>query len=689
MQTWKIRKQGTAGRTGAGAKWKTRAAAVLLLLATFVAGMYDFPFVWNGAAGLVEAKTGWRPPTLSDDPHRLGLDLRGGTHLVYEADMAQIPEADRLEALEGARDVIERRVNAFGVSEPVVQTTSTGGAYRVIVELAGVLDVREAIAQIGETPVLEFKEPGLELAREATPEEQAQLETAQAADRASAEDALRRALSGENFDALVAELSADANKEATKGVLDGIAPGTNLYSPMAQAVIDARTAPGRVVPKVVESQEGLIVEKFVSQSRSTDMLLSHILICWKGAVGCAAEIPQIEASLKTASVREQVTPENFAELAGQYSSDKSGDGTGDLGWVAPGDLVPPFELAARGLAVGAISGPVETEYGYHLIYKRDERPVTTYAIQRILFPTTRLTDIVGDASPWKNTELSGKHLARSVVQFDQTTGEPIISLAFNGDGADLFGTLTERLVGSPIAIFLDGQIISSPVVNQAIYGGQAVISGNFTLDEAKLLSQRLNAGALPVPVELLSQQTVGPTLGAASLDMSVKASLVGFGLVALYMVAYYRLAGLFSVVALVLYAFLNLAVYRAFGVTITLSGIAGFVLSLGMAVDANVLIIERMKDEVAGGRDLTIALREGFARAWPAIRDGNVATLVVAVVLYVFSASFIRGFALMLGIGVLVSLVTAIGATRAYMMAAFPAKVLRWPCLSGLSSKKR
>ncbi len=665
-------------------KWKTRLTGIALILATLLAGIYDFPFLWNDAAGFVQAKTGWQPPALDEKAYRLGLDLQGGTHLVYEADMSQIPEEDREEALEGVRDVIERRVNAFGVAEPVVQTTSTGGTYRVIVELAGVLDVKEAIAQIGETPVLEFKEPGQELARDATPEELAQLETAQAADRATAADVLRRARAGENFDALVAEFSVDPNKETTKGVLDGLSTA-GLYAPMVQAIIDTYTQAGRVVPKVVESLEGLIVEKYLSQEQDTDMLLSHILVCWEGTTRCDSTIPQIEASLKIGQVKEQATPENFAELALQYSSDTSGDGTGDLGWVAPGEMVLPFELAARELAVGSISDVVETEFGYHLIYKREERPVTTYTVQRVLLPLTQITGIVGDVSPWKNTELSGKHLKRSSVQFDPTTNEPIISIEFNDEGSDLFAQLTERLVGMPVAIFLDGEVISSPVVNQAIYGGQAVISGDFTLEEAKLLSQRLNAGALPVPVNLISQETVGPTLGLASLEKSVQAALIGFGLVALFMAVVYRVPGLVAVVALVLYAMLNLAAYRFFGVTITLAGIAGFVLSLGIAVDANVLIFERFRDEFRSGRDLVPAMDDGFTRAWAPIRDGHLTTLISAVVLYSFSSSFVRGFALTLAIGVLLSLFTAIVVTRTYLTNVRGWKWLKNPRLYSLT----
>jgi len=688
MQTWKIKKRSVSSRpSGKQSRWKTRLVGGTLILLTLIAGIYDFPFVWNDTASFVQAKTGWSAPRLNEQPFRLGLDLQGGTHLVYEADMSQIPAAGRDDALNGVRDVIERRVNAFGVAEPVVQTTSTGGNYRVIVELAGVLDVKDAIAQIGETPVLEFKEPGQELARDATPEEQAKLEAAQAADRSAAQNALLRAQRGENFDSLVAELSTDTDKETTKGTLDGLALSSPLYSSMVQAIVDSGTRPGRVVPKVVESQEGLIVEKYLSQQQKTDMLLSHILVCWKGTTGCTSEQSQIDASVLMETIRKQANAGNFADLAKQYSTDKSGDGTGDLGWVAPGDMVASFDAAAEALKVSQISSVVETEYGYHLIYKREERPVTVYAVQRVLLPLTQITDVVADVSPWKNTELSGKDLKRSSVQFDQTTNAPIISLEFNSNGADLFGKLTERLVGQPIAIFLDGKPISTPVVNQAIYGGQAVITGKFTLDEAKLLSQRLNAGALPVPVSLLSQETVGPTLGLASLTKSVQAALIGFGLVALFMVAIYRFSGLLAVLALVLYAFLNLASYRLFGVTVTLAGIAGFVLSLGIAVDANVLIFERFRDEYRAGRDLLPAMDDGYHRAWAPIRDGHLTTLISAVVLYSFSSSFVRGFALTLAIGVLLSLFTAITVTRSYMVNARGCKWFTKPWLYSLKRK--
>jgi len=306
----------------------------------------------------------------------------------------------------------------------------------------------------------------------------------------------------------------------------------------------------------------------------------------------------------------------------------------------------------------------------------------------VLLPFSTAADIIPDASPWQNTGLSGKDLTRATVEFDQNSGAPHVTLQFNAEGAKLFGDLTASLVGQPIAIFLDGSPISTPVVQQAIYGGQAIITGTFTVDEAKLLAQRLNAGALPVPVKLISQETVGPTLGIASLQQSLKAAMIGFALVAAFMIFLYRLPGLLSILALTLYAFLNIMAYRLFGVTITLSGIAGLVLSLGIAVDANVLIFERMKDEYRSGRDLSTSISEGFKRAWAPIRDGHFTTFISAAVLYAFSSSFVKGFALTLAVGVVLSLFTAITVTQTYMRNVKDAKWLQNPWLYALKRKK-
>lgn len=685
MQTWKLKKKSSQKKTPK--PWGVRLAAIGLLIATLGVGLYDFPFLWNRSAQFVQAQTGWALPQMTDVPFKLGLDLQGGTHLIYEADMTQIPDEDRVNALEGVRDVIERRVNAFGVSEPLVQTTTTGGTYRVIIELAGVLKVSEAIDLIGETPVLEFKTPGQEVDRDLTPEEQAQLDIANEAERTAARLVLDRALAGEDFDALVSEFSLDSDKAATNGVIENIT--NDSYFAEYAILIERGMTPGQIYNNLLENEDGVSVFKHVSQNEVKEMELSHILICYEGRTGCETGVSQLDASIQIGKLKDEATPENFAQLAQENSTDPSAaTNSGSLGFATADQYVSAFGIAASALAVGSISEIVETDFGYHLIYKTDERAVSTYTIQRVLMDLSDIYDIIPEASPWVNTELSGKHLSRATVQFDQNSGSPYVSLTFNDEGGDLFGKLTEEYVGQPIAIFLDGIAISTPTVQQAIYGGQAVITGSFALEEAKVLAQRLNAGALPVPVNLISQETIGPTLGLASLQKSLMAAFLGFALVALFMIAVYRLPGFLATLALVLYVVLNMAAYRLFGVTITLSGIAGLILSLGIAVDANVLIFERIKDEFRAGRDLISSIDEGFKRAWPPIRDGHLTTLISACVLYSFTSSFVRGFALTLAVGVLLSLFTAITVTRTYMITIRGFRALRSSALYGHFQKK-
>jgi protein-export membrane protein SecD len=268
---------------------------------------------------------------------------------------------------------------------------------------------------------------------------------------------------------------------------------------------------------------------------------------------------------------------------------------------------------------------------------------------------------------WKSTGLSGKQLTRASVTFDSQTRRPQVSLELNDEGAKLFGEITKRNLGKPVAIFLDGSPISIPTVQAEITDGKAVITGSYGANEAKLLATRLNSGALPVPIKLISQQTVGSSLGAQSLDDSLRAGIWGLVLVALFMVIGYRLPGVMAVAALGMYTFFVLALFKALPVTLSLAGIAGFILSLGIAVDANILIFARIKEELALGKSLPTAVAEGFRRAWLSIRDSHVTTLLGAVILYAFTTSIVRGFALTLGIGVLTSLVTATVVTRAFL----------------------
>lgn len=650
-----------------------------LLVLALVSWLGSYPRPYNAFAGWIEGATGIVVPQLPEKPLTLGLDLQGGVHLTYGADMTNVAEADRLSALEGVRDVIERRVNAFGVAEPVVQATASNG-YRVIVDLPGVTNATEAVEQIGETPVLEFKVPREDFSLEPTEEDRAIVDAAQPLERDAALNVLDLALEDDaDFSALAAEYSIDTATKYAGGYVGFISADDPEYGGLAERIAEDRLRPG-VIDGLYEGTSRMHIVDYKSVKNETEVQASHILICYFGAKGCTDERARDEARTLAYDVQTQATAANFAELAKQYSTDPgSASSGGDLGWVKQGQMVAPFESALFALRDGRISDVVETEFGYHIVYRMDSRTAKAYEIAHIEMPWTTLSDVVA-VDPWENTELSGRHVKNAAVAIDPVSQRPYVALDFNEEGGRLFEELTTKYVGEVIGIFLDGVPITTPVVQQTIYRGTpASITGDFTVNDAKLLAQRLTAGALPVPITLESQQTIGPALGLVSLDMSVRAGLLGFILIALFMVGYYRLPGAFATIALAIYAGLNLTLYKVFGVTITLAGIAGLVLSLGIAVDANVLVYERLKEELRAGRDLPSALEEAYRRAWPSIRDGNLTTLIATIVLYFMSTGFIRGFALTLTIGVLLSMFTALTITRGMLRLVARVKVLRKP----------
>jgi len=417
---------------------KVRLFALVILLVGVAVGWFVYSGQMNGSR-----------------PFKLGLDLSGGTQLVYRANLSAIAASEVPDSMEALRDTIERRVNLFGVSEPIVQTQRGGTLAgeteeRLIVELPGITDTERAIALIGETPVLEF-----------------------------------RMLKGDSI---------------------------------------------------------------------------------------------------------------------------------------PGDI-------------------------------------STSTINQYFEPAA----------------ITGKHLQSAQLQFNQsvvgTPNEPIVVLKFNPEGARIFADLTAKNVGRFFGMFLDGVPISIPVINETIPSGEAVISGYFTPETARELARNLNLGALPVPIELISTQTVAGTLGEEAVQRGISASVWGFAAVALFMVIWYRLPGVIAVVALLLYLLLNLWIFQLIPVTLTAAGIAGLILSIGMAVDANILIFERMKEELRGGKRADEAIRDGFSRAWLSIRDSNISSLITAVILFWFGTSLIKGFALVFFIGVLVSMITAITVSRTLLLA--------------------
>ncbi|MBI2483585.1 protein translocase subunit SecD [Candidatus Uhrbacteria bacterium] len=658
---------------------KLRWAVIGVILLSVIAAKYDAQQHYNENREYVASYI-QRIPLLSSvilpeisfgrwapDTFRLGLDLQGGTQLIYDTDLSRVTPGEEAEAVEGLRDVIEQRVDAFGVAEPIVQTVKEGERYRIMAELAGVHDVEEAKRVIGDTPLLEFKESvdttGADT-RELSKEDEKKMKEFNDAARKRSKDILEQAkIDSVDFEALAREKSEHDEENTNGGELGWLMPGGPLgylYS------VAATLKPSQVFDDVITASEGISIVKLLEE-RATEKEINaaHILICYEGAERCESTMSKADARDKIDELKVRSTAENFADLAKEFSTEPAAQQSGgDLGYFSKGQMVPEFESAAFALQTGEISDIVETPFGFHLIYKKDERPLKEYRVARILIRTQSSADYLPPLEPWKDTGLTGKQLKKAYVQTDQQTFFPQIGIEFNEEGKKLFGEITSRNVGKPIAIFLDGRLQQAPRVQQPITDGSAVITGDFTLEEVKLHTRRLNAGALPVPISVASEQTIGATLGEESLQKSLAAGLFGFALVMLFMILFYRLPGLLACIALLAYTALVLAVFKLVPVTLSLAGIAGFLLSVGMALDANVLIFERMKEELRTGKNLDQSIRDGFSRAWTSIRDSNVSSLITSAILFWFSASLIKGFALTLAIGIIISMFSAISVTR-------------------------
>lgn len=516
-------------------------------------------------------KPAWAGNVLAKLKINLGLDLQGGIHLIYKVDTSGVDAAKVGDALNGLQDVIERRVNAFGVAEPLIETSKSGGEQRLIVELAGVRDIEAAKAMIKETPFLEFKKMSL-------------------ADNVNKAD--------------VSELSPEDQK----------------YNDQ-------------------------------QKQKAQDLL------------------KQIQGGA------------DFTELAKQNSEDPgSKDQGGDLGFVKRGTFVPEFDkvLFDSNLQPGQVYPQVvESDFGYHIIklleVRGDGDNKEVYS-QHILL-AKKTPPAPPQAQPtFIETGLTGKNLKSAMVDFNQQTSEPTVAIQFDNEGTKLFAQLTKENVGKQIAIFLDGELQIAPTVQVEISDGSAVITGNYSVEEAKDIARRLNQGALPMPITLIGQQSVEASLGQISLNQSLKAGLVGIILVMIFMILYYRFLGFVASVSLVIYSSLMIAIFKIssvspWSITLTLAGIAGFILSVGMAVDANILIFERTKEEIRKGRSIRSAIDEGFHRAWPSIRDSNISSIITSLILIWFGTGFVKGFAVTLLLGVLISMFTAIVLTRTILTA--------------------
>ena len=543
----------------------------------------------------------------------LGLDLQGGIHLVYQVEdvvdsvtgLVTSPDSDDME---GLKRIIERRVNSSGLGEPIIQIL---GQDRLLVQLPGVSDPGRAKEIIGETALLEFMHRRLDVP--------VKLEQFVPADVVSL---TARRLPTE--DELAAEF-ATTTDEGLATTTDAAATSTEE----AQAVAAEATSTEEAQPAL--EQPPVLVFEFSDA----------------GADKFRAVLDKLAASFREASPR-------LSRLEIAIEGDEP------LRYTD----VPSFyfqQLASSTRYAMALERYAEPD--------QDAEALIAYTNERLgANPRTSFTEIQGSFD--ENIGLTGDDLARAFAGTHSGSGVPIVNIEFNDRGTRIFGELTQQIVGTEesIAIFLDKEELIAPVVTSVITSGTGFIQGNFTLERARDIALLLESGRLPVPVELVQERDIDAILGVDSLNKSVIAGLVGLGLVLLFMTLYYRVPGAIAAVALLIYAALLLAIFKVLPVTLTLSGVAAAILSVGMAVDANILIFERMKDELRAGRTLLSAINIGFDRAWPAIRDGNVSTLITCGILFWFSdqlgTTIVQGFAATLAIGVLVSMFSAITVSR-------------------------
>jgi len=638
----------------------------------------------------------------------LGLDLQGGTQLDYRVDLrsadARNSDSDSSndvvikDIVEGVRATLERRVNGLGVAEPNIYTSDVGGEKHIIVELAGIKDVNEAKAIVGKTIQLEFKEPKTE----ADPNALSTIKT-------DADATLKQALAKpEAFETLGQSVQTSDNKIMYTAKKES---WISSLPPTLKDILPALKA-GEVSKTIIENsgdyyitpdnqlaeRKGYLIVKLIGKEarEKTDtteaqVKASHILIAYKGSERAPETVTRTkeEASAEAAKVLAEVkaAPDTFATLAEKYSDDPTAKGKGgDLGFFTKSTMTPAFSDAAFALEKDQISAAIETPFGYHIIKVTDKKAGETTKHQEdfltygeVLYDTT--------PDPWKETGLDGSHFKSASVTYDQL-GAPQVAIQFDNDGAKMFEDLTGRLTSQQLAIFVGGELVSAPRVNQKIVGGQAVITGMGTLKRALQLASDLNTGAIDAPIILSGQNTISASLGADALKLSLHAAIIGLIALAVCMILYYRMMGFFAVLALMIYSIIVLFIVKTLGLVMTLAGVAGIILSIGMAVDANILIFERSKEELAEGNSYIAAVHTGFDRAWSSIRDSNASSLITCAILWFFGNSIIRGFAFMLALGILVSMFTAITVTRAFLNTLTGTAISRSKFMLGAKMKK-
>lgn len=587
----------------------------------------------------------------------LGLDLQGGTQLRYRVDTSNIPVGDRTSVVEGIKGVMDRRINALGVSEAVVQTSQLGEDHYILVELPGVKDINEAINRVGKTVQLEFKEQKDEW----SPEEK------KANDQYNADVMLRaRAILKDaekpsaDFTKIVKEKSEGKNI-STGGEIDF--QSENGVDPAIWPQISQLPA-GKLV--MIETPDAAYIEKILDTKKEEGVEANHILISFEGATRASPNVSRTKEEAKKLAdeIKDRVTKDTFAKEVIENSDDAlSNTKGGSLGTFTKGEMTKNFEDAAFAAQKDTIVGPIETEFGYHIIQIVDKTETVKVKRQELLLKKKPAKPIDG----WVSTGLTGKQFSHANAAINSNGVGYIVQIQFNDEGKKLFTDLTKKNLNKPIGIFLDDEEISAPTVQTVIDSGEAIITGSFTATQANDLATNLNTGALPAPVILIGQNTVGATLGQDALANALKAGMIGLLVLVLFMLLYYRLPGLAALLGLTLYGIISAAVFQTFHITLSLAGIAGFILSIGMAVDANILIFERLKEELVSGKSLEASIKTGFNRAWSSIHDSNLSSLITCLILFIFGTNIIKGFAITLAIGILISMFTAINLTRTFI----------------------
>ena len=542
----------------------------------------------------------------------LGLDLQGGSHLVYQTNLVDPNTGARVEVTQDQMDAlklnIERRVNSSGLGEPIIQILGTD---RLLVQMPGLDDPERAKRIIGETARLEFKRRTFNVSRD--------LNEITAAD-----------IAGVTVDYLPDPSPATSTDELATSTQD--AQASQAETPLIGLMVEfTDEGASKFLPVFVKMNESFFRYQLAQQQFLEEL----------------QQNPNAVPSL-------DIIPDTL---------DISVEGNMSQRFTASAASTSRLDTTTYAFVV-----PAEEDTG--------EQPTLEVARDRVGGNAQLLfTEITGTVD--ERIGLTGDNLSRAFPGQHTQSGIPIVNLEFDSEGTRIFGELTLDIVRKQetegirdqIAIFLDDQELISPTVQTAITAGTAIIQGSdFTVERVRDISLQLEAGRLPVPIELIQERDVDAILGADSLAKSVVAGIVGLSLVLLFMTMYYRLPGLVAAIALMIYATLVLALFKVLPVTLTLSGVAAVILSIGMAVDANILIFERMKDELRAGRTLLSSINIGFDRAWPAIRDGNISTLITCGILFWFAdqlgASIVQGFAVTLAIGVVVSMFTAITISR-------------------------